>query len=195
MKIQTKIDVKNQSSPEDEWLVTNGKGGFACGSLSSIPFRKHHSYLNAALDAPYGRTNMLNLISETLLLPNQKQISLSHYLLEFRLENGLPLWRYDIDGILLEKDLFFVHLQNTLYISYRLLTDVENVILKWQPFFHFRTFDQPINVEIPDESYRVSVEDFRYQIECPNFPPLRIYHEAHPQFVLDHAVQHLFVSN
>lgn len=198
MKIITKLEAKDHSFNEEEWLVTNGIGGFACGAISGTPFRRYHSFLNAALPAPFGRTNMLNFISETIILPDQTEFLLSSlktmgnekipksYLIDFRLENGLPIWRYDIKGIIIEKDLFLVNGQNTLHTSFRLLSETNNILIKWHPFFHFRTFDQPISGEMPDESYTVISEDSRYQIECPHFPSLKIYNSSHPQFVIDY---------
>ena len=37
-----------------EWLVTNGLGGYAAGTVSGIPTRRYHSFLVAALPAPFG---------------------------------------------------------------------------------------------------------------------------------------------
>ena len=49
-----------------EWLVTNGLGGFAAGTLAGIPTRRYHGLLVAALPTPLGRTVMLNHLSEWL---------------------------------------------------------------------------------------------------------------------------------
>src|SRR5438128_7341404 len=39
-------------------------------------------------------------------------------LIEFRLEDGLPVWLYDLGGITLEKRVLMPHHQNTVYIRY-----------------------------------------------------------------------------
>ncbi|HEX3656098.1 MAG TPA: glycogen debranching enzyme N-terminal domain-containing protein, partial [Pirellulales bacterium] len=52
-----------------EWLVTNGLGGYASGSIAGIATRRYHGVLVAALPAPFGRTVMLNHVSEELRLP------------------------------------------------------------------------------------------------------------------------------
>src|SRR5918998_6742820 len=52
-----------------EWLVTNGLGGFASGSLAGVPTRRYHGLLVSALPVPLGRTVMLNHLSEWLRLP------------------------------------------------------------------------------------------------------------------------------
>src|SRR4029453_5126443 len=51
-----------------EWLVTNGLGGFAAGTVAGVPPRRYHGLLVAALPTPLGRTLMLNHLSELLRL-------------------------------------------------------------------------------------------------------------------------------
>lgn len=53
-----------------EWLVTNGLGGYASGTLAGVVTRRYHGLLVAALPAPLGRTVMLNHISERLIMPD-----------------------------------------------------------------------------------------------------------------------------
>ena len=43
-----------------EWLVTNGLGGYASGTVAGVPTRRYHGLLIAALPAPLGRAMMLN---------------------------------------------------------------------------------------------------------------------------------------
>src|SRR6185436_9123362 len=49
-----------------EWLVTNGLGGYASGTMTGLITRRFHAYLVAALPAPRGRTMMLNHLSTTI---------------------------------------------------------------------------------------------------------------------------------
>ena len=53
-----------------EWLVTNGLGGFASGTLAGVPTRRYHGLLISALPTPLGRTVMFNHLSEWLRLPS-----------------------------------------------------------------------------------------------------------------------------
>src|SRR5437868_13128755 len=85
-----------------EWLVTNGLGGYASGTISGASTRRYHGLLIAALAAPLGRQMMLNYVSERIRLPNGKTIQFGaaeheksplqlhgvEYLQEFRLEAG-----------------------------------------------------------------------------------------------------------
>src|SRR5271163_255495 len=60
-----------------EWLVTNGLGGYASGTLSGVITRRYHGYLVAALPAPFGRVMMLNELAERLELPDNRLVQLS----------------------------------------------------------------------------------------------------------------------
>src|SRR6266508_1637988 len=51
-----------------EWLVTNGLGGYASGTVAGVITRRYHGVLIAALPAPYGRTVMLSHVAEELHL-------------------------------------------------------------------------------------------------------------------------------
>src|SRR6266705_667617 len=53
-----------------EWLVTNGLGGYASGTLAGVASRRYHSLLIAALPSPLGRQVMLDHLSEMLRLPD-----------------------------------------------------------------------------------------------------------------------------
>src|SRR6266545_5143808 len=49
-----------------EWLVTNGIGGYACGTVSGVLTRRYHGLLLAALERPLGRTLLLAKLGERL---------------------------------------------------------------------------------------------------------------------------------
>ena len=59
-----------------EWLLTNGLGGYASGTLLGIITRRYHGYLVAALPAPFGRVMMFNDLVEHVELPNGKRYQL-----------------------------------------------------------------------------------------------------------------------
>ena len=98
-----------------EWLITNGIGGYGSGTISGMVSRRYHGLLIAALPAPYGRVVMLNHLSEYLriegsciLVGGEEPSSAGekpepHFVREFRLEEGLPIWVYEAAGYLIEK--------------------------------------------------------------------------------------------
>ena len=52
-----------------EWLVTNGLGGYASGTLDGVFTRRYHGLLIATL--PIGRTMILNGLAERLRFPDR----------------------------------------------------------------------------------------------------------------------------
>ena len=183
----------------DEWLVTNGLGGFGCGSIGNALMRKYHALLIATLPVPFGRTIMLNYVADSLILADKTEIPLSMLrtvdqkgsdeprgLQEFYLDLGIPVWRYQFHDLILEKTLFLIHKQNTLHMSYKLISSPGPVEIKWRPFLHFRTNEQPVNS--PMETYTVHAHENHYEIESPPYPMLRLYSESHPPFTIDTQV-------
>src|SRR5881392_3602074 len=60
-----------------EWLVTNGIGGYASGTIGGACTRRFHGILIAALPAPHARTMMFNHLEEWLTLPDGREWRLS----------------------------------------------------------------------------------------------------------------------
>ena len=52
-----------------EWLVTNGLGGYASGTLGGVLTRRYHALLIAALPAPLGRIVLVSRLDERVRLP------------------------------------------------------------------------------------------------------------------------------
>src|SRR5262245_4689888 len=89
-----------------EWLVTNGLGGYASGTVAGVITRRYHGLLNAALAAPLGRIVMLSHLAEQVRCADGRHLEMGGLersgdapdargtgcLTEFRLEAGLPVW-------------------------------------------------------------------------------------------------------
>src|SRR6266446_5653203 len=118
-----------------EWLVANGLGGYASGTIAGVASRRYHSLLIAALPAPLGRHVMLNHLTELLRFADGSTIIFGGeersgspldlpgvpFLKSFRLEFGLPVWRYEAGGVAIEKRVYLPHQQNTVYVNYRIV--------------------------------------------------------------------------
>src|SRR5262245_12631757 len=142
-----------------EWLVTNGLGAYASGTVPGVVTRRYHGMLIAALGAPHGRTVMLSHLAEQLRLPGGRKIEIggrertidaqdargTGYLEEFRLEGGLPVWRYQVDGIVIERRIFMRHMQNTVHVIYELTRGADAVELAIRPSINFRAQELPVN--------------------------------------------------
>lgn len=195
---------KSEKFLRSEWLVTNGLGGYASSSISGVTTRKYHGLLVAALPPPFGRVIMLNHLSEQVIFSDKRRYWLGGeersegavhlegmaYLREFRLEEGLPVWLFEIEGVWIEKRILLIHLQNTVHISYRLISGDIPVRLLLQPSMHFRAHEAPVNTLI-DEPYVVKAVDNQYEVSTKNIPPLRFKIEGkRARFILESGIVH-----
>ena len=174
---------------DHEWLVTNGLGGSASGTVAGVITRRHHGLLVAALPAPHGRTVMLSHLYERLRLPDgsllafggderegdELEVPAMNHLVELRLEQGLPIWRYDVQGYVLEKLLLLPHLQNTVQVTYRLLSGLGPARLELRPSVNFRPHEDSVSRSIT-APYTLTVVGQRHEIAGPpDLPPLRLF--------------------
>lgn len=172
-----------------EWLITNGLGGFGSGTISGMVTRRYHGLLVAALPAPFGRVVMLNHLSEHLRLHENRSVliggeessnvrddgSQEHYVKEFRLEHGLPVWVFEAWGHIIEKRLLLIHGQNTVHITYRLLSGQESVKLELCPSVHFRRYEHDVSEPFA-AGYSLLIHERRYELATAGLPyPLRLH--------------------
>jgi predicted glycogen debranching enzyme len=180
----------NQTEPllTREWLVTNGLGGYASGTVAGVATRRYHGLLVAALPAPLGRCVMLGQVHELVRVPSGQvfrfggeervgaQLDLygADRITEFCLEAGLPVWRFEVEGSFFEKRLFLSFRQNTVHITYRLLSGPGPIRLKLRPSVHFRSHEDPVSRPLAN-GYCVTVINERNELSLPGseFPPLR----------------------
>jgi predicted glycogen debranching enzyme len=182
-----------------EWLVTNGLGGYASGTVAGAVTRRYHGLLVAALPAPLGRTVMLNHLWEELRLPGGRVVILggsesvsgaqlpgARFLSEFQLEMGLPVWRFDIEGFVIEKRVVMPYLQNAVHVTYTMLAGQAPLRLRLRPSVHFRSYEAPVDDAL--DEYRMSVAGSRFELHAnPHLPPLRFAQHGgqRPAFVID----------
>ncbi len=181
-----------------EWLVGNGLGGYATGTLGGVCTRRYHGVLIAAVPG-VGRTVMLSHVRDVLRLPDggayrlggeERSVGLelhgSSHLAEFRLELGLPVWTYRVEGHTVEKRVVMTHRQNTVHVAFRLLDGPGPCALELRPGVHFRPHDAPVSASL--HRYRFSAEEGRYEVVAvgSDLPPLRMFLDGAPaSFVLE----------
>lgn len=138
-----------------EWLVTNGIGGFASGTISGAATRRYHGLLFAALRPPLGRTLVCAKLDEWVehqgvaypLACNVFQDGTVdprgyHNLESFELDGTIPVWRYALADCLLEKRVFMPHGHNTTYVTYRMLRGEQPVRLAVLGLFTHRDYHE-----------------------------------------------------
>ena len=178
--------------PRREWLVTNGLGGYSGGTVAGVITRRYHGLLVASLPAPLGRVVMLNHLLERVRLADRQVLWLgdaesvagpnavdeSEHLVEFRLELGLPVWRYDLGSAVIEKRLLMPYGQNTVHVTYRLI-EGSTVRMSLRPSVQFRGHEEAVDRSLAD-SYTLTACDGRYEVTGGQDVPalrLRVYGE------------------
>jgi predicted glycogen debranching enzyme len=124
-----------------EWLVTNGLGGYASGTVSGRPTRGYHGLLVAA--GPRGRVLLLAALAEEVSGPGGSfelatfgwrggaVAPRGHRLIEgFRLDGSMPVWRFACGGDLLEKRIWMEPGANVTRVDYALLHGAAPVRLR-----------------------------------------------------------------
>lgn len=136
-----------------EWLVTNGIGGFAMGTVAGVLTRRYHGLLVAALDPPLGRTVLVSRMEESVI-HRGKTVPLStnrwvdgsidpegyRSICSFRLEGTIPVWTFDIGDGRLEKRIWMEQGFNTTYVRYDLVDAAGPVILRAEPMVTYRDY-------------------------------------------------------
>jgi predicted glycogen debranching enzyme len=183
----------------DEWLVTNGLGGYASGTVGGVLTRQYHGLLVAALPAPWGRTLMLSALWERLRFPDHStavltgeeraglapELLAARHLTEFRLEDGLPIWRYEAGATALEKRLLMPYGQNTVHVTYTLLSGPSPVRLTLRPSMHVRPHHAPVSHPL-GEPYALSAVDGRFEVTASGqMPALRLALHEGGAFTVD----------
>jgi predicted glycogen debranching enzyme len=136
-----------------EWLVTNGLGGFASGTVAGTATRRYHGLLIAALKPPTGRTLLVSGLDESVsylggrysLATNRWLsgfVSPSGYLQieNFFLEGTKPVWQYALTDGLLEKRVWMKQGENTTYVQYLLVRASGPVELDAKVLVGYRDF-------------------------------------------------------
>jgi predicted glycogen debranching enzyme len=134
-----------------EWLVTNGIGGYASGTVAGLLTRRYHGLLLAALQPPLGRTLMLTKLSE-IVHYNHQVYPLStdrwadgnvdpqgyRHIERFALEGMVPVWRFACGDALLEKRIWMQPGANITYVHYDLLRATQPVAILLKALVNYR---------------------------------------------------------
>jgi predicted glycogen debranching enzyme len=138
----------------EEWMLSNGLGGFACGTIVGCNTRRYHGLLCAALLPPVGRVMLLNRIGEILRVtgkPNLLEFSINQfsntfhprgeqYLRRFDLGDATARWEYNVEGIRIVKELQMPWQKNCAGIRYTIDSGGQSVELSLLPFARLMDF-------------------------------------------------------
>lgn len=139
-------------SSKREWLVADGVGGFAMGTVAGLRTRRYHGLLVVAVDGPANR--MLGLAAlDPVVVAGDARYRLAtdewgdgtvdprgnELLVSFDLEDGVPRWRWRIGGIVVERELAAAHGSAVVGVVHRLLAADRPVRLELTPLCTWRS--------------------------------------------------------
>ena len=142
-----------------EWLVTNGIGGFASGTVAGLHTRRYHGLLFAALKPPLGRVLLLSKL-DAVAEYEGRQFSLSanrwgdgtiapqefQCIQRFHLEGTTPVWTYAFGDVLLEKRIWMRRGVNTSCVQYHVVRGQSPIHLTLNALVNYRNYHDATQV-------------------------------------------------
>ncbi len=141
------------SSIAHEWLVTNGLGGYACGTVAGANTRRYHGFLMASFEPPVERTLLVSKVDvEALYLGRVFPLFANEFpgtpvdprgfvnLESFAVVHGVPVWRYALADALLEQKIFMARGANTSYLSLEVLRASAPLHVRLKPLVTYRDY-------------------------------------------------------
>lgn len=119
-----------------EWLVTDGRGGYAMGTVAGLRTRRYHGLLVVAADTPASRKVGLVSLDPAVTLPSGRQVRLGAHewssgvvdprgfeLLEhFDLADGVPRWRWRVGDVVIEREIAMTYGRSCVAVVHRLIS-------------------------------------------------------------------------
>lgn len=118
-----------------EWLVTNGLGSYASLTYSNENTRKFHGLLVASLNPPTKRWIFVSNVYDKIKI-DDLFYDLRNYNSKFFF-NYFPTFKYDINGIKIDKTIFMNYQKNTTIIKYKITTN-KPILLIHSPIINSR---------------------------------------------------------
>ncbi len=180
------------TAEQREWLVTNGIGGYASGTVSGNLTRRYHGLLIAALNPPVGRTQLVAKLEETASYDgNDYALATNRWasgavepkgylnMESFRLEGTAPVWRFALSDALLKKRIWMQQGENTTYVQYSVLRGSRPVRLQLKAFVNYRDFHSSTHAG----EWQMRIESVEYGIR------ITAYDGAIPFYLLSAAAE------
>jgi len=136
-----------------EWLVTNGLGGYACGTVAGANTRRYHSFLMASFEPPAERTLLVAKVDLSVeYLGKRYSLSANEFagstvdprgfihLESFAVQEGVPVWRYAIADALVEQRIFMAPGANTSYLRVEVLRAGAPLRIELKPLVSYRDY-------------------------------------------------------
>jgi predicted glycogen debranching enzyme len=175
-----------------EWLVADGRGGYAMGTVTGLRTRRYHALLVVAGSRPAVRHVGLVALDPVVELPSGAQVALAthewasgavspagHLHLErFDLTHGLPRWRWRLGDAVIERELAMVPGRSALGVVHRLLAGGPvrlrlSALCTWRDAHGERYGDGPLPTTATADGVLV---DDAYRLAGPGWQPGGAWH-------------------
>jgi predicted glycogen debranching enzyme len=167
-----------EQAEQREWLVTNGIGGFASGTVSGNLTRRYHGLLLAALHPPVGRTQMVAKLDETARYNGvEYPLSTNRWVSgtvepkgylnieSFQLDGTTPVWRFVIGDALLEKRIWMQQGENTTFVQYSLVRASNALELECKTLVNYRDYHSTTHAG----NWQMQVENVEHGLKVTAF--------------------------
>ncbi|MET7424979.1 amylo-alpha-1,6-glucosidase [Dactylosporangium sp. NPDC005555] len=140
-----------ESAAGREWLVTDGLGGYAMGTVAGLRTRRYHGLLVVA--SPGAASRRLGLAAlDPVVRIGDRVVRLATgewaggavdpaghvHLAEFRLSDGVPSWRWDLGDVVLEREIAMAHGRPAVGVVFRVLRAPHPIDLDLTPLCTWR---------------------------------------------------------
>lgn len=174
---------------QKEWLVTNGLGGYAAGTIAGSNTRRYHGLLVSAENPPTSRKILVSKTDEIVEDDNHNIFELStNFFGNVIAPNGykfiksfnpapIPETYFDFNGNKLSKCIFMCYQQNTTVIEYKNLGN-QALVLRIKIILNYRDYHGSFNQNSYTDFYTQTDENRLTTYAHYGAKPLFTYHQG-----------------
>jgi predicted glycogen debranching enzyme len=168
-----------------EWLVADGVGGFAMGTVGGLRTRRYHALQVVAAGGPSRRMVGLAALDPVLVVGDARHRLAVHewtggidphgneLLASFDLDEGVPRWRWQVGDVVVEREIVAVHGRPAVVVEHRLVRGSRvrlelAALCTWRDAHGERFADGAPAVEPLDDGF---VFEGVYRVAGPGFAP------------------------
>jgi predicted glycogen debranching enzyme len=136
-----------------EWLVTNGLGGFAAGTIALANTRRYHGLLVASFKPPVDRLVLVSKVDIAVRYRGEKHALTSNefadgtlsgrgfqQLLAFTVDGQIPVWTFAVADALIELRIYATQGENTSYLRIRVVSATAPLEFELTPLCAYRDY-------------------------------------------------------
>jgi predicted glycogen debranching enzyme len=170
-----------------EWLVTDGLGGFAMGTVAGLRTRRYHGLLVVATAPPIGRMMALSALDAELVIGDRRVRLATHewadgtldpvgyrLLQSFALHDGVPTWTWQVGDTIIRATLAMAYGASCVMVRYDLVAASGPVRLHITPQCTWRDVHGD-RFAAGDPAIEATADGFvfegAYRVVGPNFAP------------------------